>query len=208
MLQSCVCELCCYRVCFTGALRRLDALGSLDERDLRNAKEEYSSLANAVWKIQRSRKRLEWKKTALMRAIAETPITEQIMQVDTARIKLKWALPVTVHNCSKAITHRLCTRKKIKKLNTLHTNKMKSVWEHSAHPEFRLPQPRCLQFYRCSGRWRVLFVSWWALGLQQLLIPIARWWLISDSYLQVLRCDSPVFGVMGWKTGEWRLVHS
>lgn len=48
-----------------------------------------------------------------MRAIAETPITEQIMQVDMARIKLKWALPITIHNCSKTITHQLCTRKKI-----------------------------------------------------------------------------------------------
>lgn len=36
-------------------------------------------------------------KTAQMRAAAETPITEQIMQVDTARVKLKWALPVTTH---------------------------------------------------------------------------------------------------------------
>lgn len=37
------------------------------------------------------------KKTAQMRAVAETPITEQIMQVDMARIELKWALPVTTH---------------------------------------------------------------------------------------------------------------
>lgn len=37
------------------------------------------------------------KKTAQMRVMAETPIREQIMQVDMARIQLKWALPVTVH---------------------------------------------------------------------------------------------------------------
>lgn len=71
-------------------------LGSLDERVLRNAKEENPPLANAVWKRQLSRKR-RVKKTAQMRAGEETPITESIIQVDVARIMLKWALPVKIH---------------------------------------------------------------------------------------------------------------
>lgn len=36
------------------------------------------------------------KKTAQMRAVAETAVTEQITQADTARIKPEWALPVTI----------------------------------------------------------------------------------------------------------------
>lgn len=43
-MYVCVCELCRYLVCFTGPLSRLGALGWLDERALRNAKEEYFPL--------------------------------------------------------------------------------------------------------------------------------------------------------------------
>ena len=68
-------------------------MGSLDERTLRNAKEEYSPLVEKT--VQQEKAGV--KKAAQMRAIAETSITEQIIQVDTARIKLKWALPVTIH---------------------------------------------------------------------------------------------------------------